>query len=144
MKQFLALLLTYGLLLSPAQAYTLIKDEEAKLPDAAGALSRRGISRGPGVRLPAAEQTVGIASPFSLKIQFEPRGGVKVDPAATRVVYLKSPAVDLLPRVKTGLSEQGLVIEGAEAPPGEHTILISVQDSEGRVTQSLLRLSIVK
>lgn len=144
MKHLQTLVLAAALCSGPASAFTLIKSEEAMLPPAAGVLTTRGISRGPGVRLPAAAQTTGITSPFSLKVGFEPRGGIKIDPAATTVTYLKANPVDLLPRVKSGLSEQGLTLEGAEAPPGEHAIQISVRDSEGRVTHAVLQLHIVK
>lgn len=144
MKQLRILALAATLASAPAWAFTLIKSDEAKLPPAGNLLATRGISRGPGVRLPAAEQTTGISSPFSLKVAFEPRGGVKIDPAATTVTYLKASPVDLLPRVKSGLSEQGLTLEGAEAPPGEHAIQISVRDSEGRVTHAVLLLHVVK
>lgn len=129
---------------TPAWSFTLIKNDEAKLPAASGVLATRGISRGPGVKVVTPDLAGGISSPFNLKIVFEPRGGSKIDPAATRVTYLKATPVDLLPRVKAGLSEQGLALEGAETPPGEHAIQISVQDSEGRVTNTVIQLNVVK
>lgn len=132
-------------LASPAAfSVTLIKADEAKLPAASGVLATRGISRGPGVKLLSPEPAATVASPFSLKIAFEPRGGAKIDPAATRITYLKATPIDLLPRVRPGLSEQGIVMENAEVPPGEHAIQISVQDSEGRVTNTVIQLNVAK
>jgi hypothetical protein len=126
-------------------AVTLIKNDEAKLPAASGVLTSRGISRGPGVKIvsPDLAQTT-VTSPFDLKINFESRGGVKIDPAATKVVYLKSKPVDLLPRVQPALSESGINLQQAEVPPGEHTIQITVQDVDGRVTNTFLQLNVVK
>ncbi len=133
-----------GLLISfSAQAFTLIKAEEAKLPAAAGALNTRGITRGPAIKVLTPDLSA-LSSPFELKLAFEARGGAKIDPAATKVTYLKATPVDLLPRVKSGLSETGLVLPGAETPPGEHQIQISVQDSEGRTTQTVITLNVVK
>lgn len=133
-----------GVLISfSAQAFTLIKADEAKLPAAAGALNTRGITRGPAIKV-LTPDLAALSSPFELKLAFEARGGAKIDPAATKVTYLKATPVDLLPRVKSGLSETGLVLPGAETPPGEHQIQISVQDSEGRTTQTVITLNVVK
>ncbi len=128
----------------PAWSFTLIKSDEAKLPPASGVLATRGISRGPAVKVVSPDLSGPLTSPFNLKLAFEARGGAKIDTAAVKVTYLKSTPVDLLPRVKNGLSEQGLVLEGAETPPGEHAIQISVQDSEGRVTNTVLQLTVTK
>lgn len=104
-----------------------------------------GITRGPAVKLvspdPAAES---VKSPFSLKVVFEPRGGAKIDPASVRLSYLKSPAVDLTDRVRPGLSERGIQLDGAEVPPGEHQIRVTVQDTEGRQGSTVIHLKIVK
>lgn len=128
-----------------ASAVTLIKSDEAKLPAATGGLTTRGISRGPGVKIVSPDPALAtVTSPFDLKVNFESRGGVKIDPAATKVVYLKSKPVDLLSRVQPGLTETGIVLPKAEVPPGEHTIQITVQDVEGRTTNTLLQLNVVK
>lgn len=145
MKKTTLLLLLSASLATPAWCFPLIKTDEAKLPPANGVLATRGISRGPGVKVVSPDPAAAtVASPFNLKVAFEPRGGATIDPALTKVVYLKATPVDLLPRVKSGLSGQGLSLEGAEAPPGEHLIQISVQDSEGRVTHSIVKLNIGK
>lgn len=126
-----------------AAAQTLIKESEAKLPPApAATLATRAITRGPGVRVVSPEAAV--SSPFPLRVAFEPRGGAKIDLASVKVVYLRSPNVDLLDRLKGGLSEKGIELSAAEVPPGEHQIRITLQDSEGRQTSTLVNLSVVK
>ena len=52
--------------------------------------------------------------------------------------------MDLLPRVKAGLSAGGIELAGAEVPPGEHQIRVTVQDSEGRQSSTVLQLNVVK
>jgi len=134
-----------GLLSGPAAAATLIKDEEARQPAAAGGLVTRGITRGPGVKMLSPDPAAGaVKSPFNLKVSFEPRGGARIDPASVSVTYLKATPVDLLPRVKAGLSAGGIELPGAEVPPGEHQIRVTVQDSEGRQSSTVLQLNVVK
>ena len=70
-------------------ATPLITTKESQLPNAQGELKTRGISRGPGIRVVSPETEV--KSPFDLKVQFEPRGGNKIDPTSVKVTYLKSP-----------------------------------------------------
>jgi hypothetical protein len=142
-----ALFLALGLLAVSASshAFKLIKDDEAGLPAAAPGLSTRAITRGPGIRVISPDPSLGaVKGSFNLKVAFEPHGGARLDPASVKVTYLKATPVDLLDRVKPGLSESGIDLAGAEAPPGEHQIRISVQDSEGRRSSTVLRITVAK
>lgn len=137
-----ALLLAFS---ASAAAVTLIKDDEARQPAPAGSLTTRGITRGPAVKMVSPDPAAGaVKSPFAFKVSFEPRGGAKIDPASVSVTYLKATPVDLLPRVKAGLSAGGIDLAGAEVPPGEHQIRVTVQDSEGRQTSTVLQLNVAK
>jgi hypothetical protein len=126
-------------------AVQLITPKEAQLPAASGALNTRGIARGPGIKVispdPAAAD---IKSPFDLKVQFESRGGNKIDPAAVKLTYLKATAVDLTPRLKGAITETGIDFSKAEVPPGEHAVKITVKDVEGRETNTVLNLIVTK
>jgi len=128
-----------------SQAFKLITDEEAHLPAASGALTTRGITRGPGVKVVSPDLAAGpVKGPFTLKVAFEARGGAKVDPASIKLTYLKATPVDLLDRIKSGVSEGGIEIAGAEVPPGEHQIQVSLQDTEGRKTSKIINLNATK
>lgn len=128
-----------------ALAVSLIKDAEAKLPAAtAGGLATRGITRGPGIKQVSPDSSQSIKSPFNFKVAFEPRGGAKIDLSSVKVTYLKSPPVELLDRVKPGLNETGIDLNGAEVPPGDHQIRVSVTDSEGRQSSSVVEFKVVK
>lgn len=142
MKHIHVLMLSCALLSLPVRAVTLINSDEAKSPSATFIPATRGIFRGPGIKLASPDTSAAVPSTFNLRVLFEPRGDTRIDPAATKMVYLKATPVDLLPRVKSSAS--GIILEGAEVPPGEHFIQISVQDSEGRVTNSVLHLNVVK
>ena len=123
-------------------ATPLITTKESQLPNAQGELKTRGISRGPGIRVVSPEAEV--KSPFDLKVQFEPRGGNKIDPTSVKVTYLKSPLVDLTNRVKPNIKETGIDFSKAEAPPGEHQVKITVKDADGRETSSVITINVVK
>ena len=127
-----------------AVAAPLITAKESALPPAAGTLATRGISRGPAVKLTSPEADTPVAAPFDLKVNFEPRGDAKIDPSSVKVVYMKSPFVDLTPRLKNAISASGIDFAKADVPAGTHVIRVTVKDSEGRETNSVLNLVVTK
>ena len=140
-------LLLAALLITASQwgvAASLISAKEAALPPASGALATRGISRGPGVKLASPEADTPVMAPFDFKVNFEPRGDAKIDPSSVKVVYMKSPFVDLTPRLKSAISANGIDFAKADVPPGTHTIRVTVKDTEGRETNSVLNLVVNK
>ena len=125
-------------------AASLITPKEAALPPASGMLATRGISRGPAVKLVSPEAETPVMAPFDFKVSFEPRGDAKIDPSSIKVVYMKSPFVDLTPRLKSAISANGIDFAKAEVPPGTHTIRVTVKDADGRETNSVLTLIVNK
>ena len=125
-------------------AASLISAKEAALPPASGTLATRGISRGPAVKLASPEVDTPVAAPFDFKVNFEPRGDAKIDPSSVKVVYMKSPFVDLTPRLKSAITANGIDFAKADVPPGTHTIRVTVKDTEGRETNSVLNLVVNK
>lgn len=127
-----------------AQAAPLITAKEAALPAAAGALATRGISRGPAIKMVSPEPEATVKSPFNLKLNFEARGGEKIDPNSVKVVYMKSPFVDLTSRLQSAITPTGIDFQQAEVPPGEHTLRVTVKDSAGRETNSTMTIVVNK
>jgi hypothetical protein len=127
-----------------ASAAPLISAKEAALPAASGTLATRGISRGPSVKLVSPEADTPVSSPIDFKVNFEARGEGKIDPASIKVVYMKSPFVDLTPRLKNAISASGIDFAKADVPPGSHTIRVSVKDVDGRETNSVFTLVVSK
>jgi len=126
------------------QAAPLITAKEAALPPAAGALATRGISRGPAIKMVSPAPDAAVKSPFDLKLNFEARGGEKIDPATVKVVYMKSPFVDLTSRLQPAITPTGIDFQQAEVPPGEHTLRVTVKDSAGRETNSTMTIVVNK
>jgi hypothetical protein len=131
---------------SCAQAQVqLITADEARLPNATGQITSRGVTRGPGIKIvspdPAAQ---GLKGAFDLKIAFEARGGSKIDPASVKLTYLKNPLVELTDRVKAGIKPEGIEVRQVAVPPGEHQIRVTVKDDEGRQSSSVISVNVGK
>ena len=125
-------------------AAPLVTASEAALPAASGTIATRGISRGPAVKLNSPEADTPIQSPFDLKFSFEARGDSKIDLSSVKVVYLKIPIVDLTPRLKNAITPTGIDFQKADMPAGTHVLKITVKDSEGRETNTIINLVVNK
>jgi hypothetical protein len=130
----------------PARAanVVLITTEEAKLPPPKGAIpvSSRGVTRGPKVEL--VTENAAIRSPVHLQLKFQTYGGAKVDIDAVKATYLRSPDVDLTPRIKPFVNASGIDMPAAELPPGDHMVRIDIKDSDGRVATTSFVLKVEK
>ena len=133
MRKTLLRFVAAGLLVSrAAQATQLITEEEARLPPPKGAIAadRRGILRGPKVEVVSPSDAV--VSPLRLQLKFESFGGAKIDPDSVKVIFLRSPNVDLTSRVKPFIQADGINMQDAELPPGEYMVRVDIKDSDGR------------
>jgi|ERR1041385_8726601 hypothetical protein len=124
----------------------LIKAEEASLPapptTASVTLVTRGITRKPNVILvtPGAS----VSSPFNLQFKFEAHGGSHIKPGTFRMIYMRTPNVDLTARVKPFVTAAGVDMAGAEVPPGQHIIRVTISDSENREGSAVFTLNVLK
>ena len=127
----------------PARAAPLITAEEAALPPQKGAVpnSGRGITRGPKIQVPDAE-TGAQTSPMHFQVKFQTFGGSSIDLEALKVTYLKTPVVDLTPRIKPFAQPNGIDMPDAQLPPGDHLVRIDIKDSDGRAASMSFLLKI--
>ena len=127
----------------PVRAAPLITAEEAALPPQKGAVSNsgRGITRGPKIQMPEAETGV-QTSPMRFQVKFQAFGGSSIDLDALKVTYLKTPVVDLTPRIKPFAQSTGIDMPDALLPPGDHLLRIDIKDSDGRVSSMSFLLKI--
>jgi hypothetical protein len=128
---------------TPASAaHVLITEEEAKLPPPKGAVAtdRRGVTRGPKIKY--VEENEPIHSPMHLQLTFESFGGAKIDPDSVKVTYLRTPNVDLTPRIKSFVNAAGIDIPDVQLPAGDHMVRVDIKDSDGRLgsTSFVLRV----
>ena len=118
---------------APASAaHVLITQDEANLPPPKGAVAvdRRGVTRGPKIILVGDIEP--MHSPVHLQLKFESFGGAKIDEDSVKVTYLRTPNVDLTPRVKAFVQASGIDIPDIELPVGDHMLRVDVKDSDGR------------
>lgn len=130
---------------TPVHAGTmLISADEAKLPPPKGAIAvaSRGITRGPKIAV-VSPGGADAKSPMRLQLKFESFGGAKIDLESVKVTYLKSPSVDLTPRLKPFVKPDGIDLLDAELPAGDHVIRVDVKDSDGRPATTNLTLKVV-
>ena len=127
----------------PTRAAPLITAEEAALPPQKGAVpnSGRGITRGPKIQVPDAETGL-QTSPMRFQVKFQTFGGSSIDLEALKVTYLKTPVVDLTPRIKPFAQSTGIDMPDALLPPGDHLLRIDIKDSDGRVSSMSFLLKI--
>ncbi len=117
----------------PARAANvLITEQEAKLPPPRGAVAadRRGITRGP--KIDVVLQGDQLHSPMHFQLKFESFGGAKIDPDSVKVTYLRTPNVDLTPRIRPFVQPTGIDMPDVELPVGDHMVRVDIKDTDGR------------
>ncbi|MEW6148861.1 MAG: hypothetical protein AB1745_12835 [Pseudomonadota bacterium] len=125
-----------------SHAIQLITEEEAKLPPPKGAVAadRRGILRGPKVEF--VSPGASVSSPMQLTLKFESFGGTKIDPESVKMIFLRTPNVDLTPRIKPFVKPDGINMQDAELPPGEYAVRVDIKDSDGRPGTTVFTLKV--
>jgi len=120
----------------------LITEDEAKLPPPRGAVAadRRGITRAPKVEVISLSDPV--RSPMHFRLKFESYGGSKIDTDSVKVTYLRTPNVDLTPRVRAFVQATGIDMPDVELPAGDHMVRVDVKDSDGRVGTTSFTLKV--
>ena len=126
----------------PSRAVPLITEEEARLPPPKGAVAvdQRGIMRGPKVEF--VSPGASASSPLPLVLKFQSYGGAKIDLDSVRMIFLRTPNVDLTSRVKPFVKADGINMQDAELPPGEYTVRVDIKDSDGRSGTAIFTLKV--
>ena len=107
------------------------------MPSAYQEVKRAGLTRGPGIDVGSPSGTA-KKDGLDLNVDFKSRGGVAIDPKAVKVIYNKTPAVDLTERVRPSITAEGIRLSGAQVPAGEHQLRVEVADTEGRSSSKLI------
>ena len=127
-----------------ANAEVLITKEEAELPASANvAMTTRGLTRGPGIEQVSPGANQNVSSPLPLKIKFQIRNDVEIDPASIKLTYMKLKPVDLTARLKGHIKPDGIEMDQAEVPPGVHSLRLDLKDKRGRVATAIIKLTVV-
>ena len=115
---------------TPGQA-ALITEQEARLPNGPAPPILRGISRRPKVSLVSPAGNEPQRSPVQLKVTFESFGGSRIDRSSVKVLYVKSPTVDITERMGPYMDDKGIEVSTV-LPSGDHVFRIELKDTGGR------------
>ncbi|MDP2008066.1 MAG: hypothetical protein Q8K45_20545 [Rubrivivax sp.] len=136
-----------------AEGFELITAEEAQQEAQAAAAAPREVrTRGlPVVKAgqPAIQVVTptpagnAVNGPVRIEVAFKPAPGTRIVPSTFRVLYglLK---IDLTDRMKkhTTVTEQGVVVDQARVPAGQHRLILQVADDQGNTAEQELRLRV--
>jgi len=140
--RYFTLLVTLTLVSNLAESAVLISTIEAAMPDDSVKPTTRGIIRGPGLEVVSPDLNSVVRGPFNFKVEFKERGGNKIDKDSIKVIYMKSPNIELTPRLNKGISEKGIFFDNAEVPSGTHLIKIILKDLDGRETENIFSIKV--
>lgn len=84
-----------------------------------------------------------VNTPLRIEAAFKPAPGTRIVPSTFRVLYglLK---IDLTDRLKKHavITEQGVVVDQARVPAGQHRLILQVADDQGNTAEQELRLRV--
>lgn len=130
-----------GLSQTGACAEVLITAAEASQPSSVNVgITTRGLTRGPGIEQLSPNPSLGVASPLPLKIKFDIRNKVEIDPDSVKLTYLKANPIDLTDRIKKHITATGIEMDQADVPPGTHVLRLDIKDKQGRIGTAMIKL----
>ena len=145
-KLLLSIVFILGLQTSMAQPLFLVTQEE--MQESNKAPIRFTAKSAPEKDAPIIEVVTpviagAISSPTPIKMVFQANAPSNVKPETFKVLY-GTFEIDITKRItgKTPVTEQGLQVAQAELPKGRHKLLISVQDTNGRVGNKVIEFEI--
>ena len=145
-KLLFSIVCIFGLQTSWAQPLYLVTQEE--MQESNKAPPRFTAKTAPEKDAPVIEVVTpviagAISSPTPIKMVFQANAPSNVKPDTFKVLY-GTFEIDITKRItgKTPVTEQGLQVAQAELPKGRHKLLISVQDTNGRVGNKVIEFEI--
>ena len=98
----------------------------------------------PGIRvLSPTTSSAAVAAPLRIELAFTPKPGTRIVPSSFRVLYglLK---IDLTERLRqhATVTENGVVVDRAVVPEGQHRLILQVADDQGNTAEQELRIRV--
>ena len=130
-------------LISPAEARQAAK---AELDAPEEIRPRQVIPKGsvPGIRVVSPNGAgAAVAAPVRIELAFAPKPGTRIVPSSFRVLYglLK---IDLTERLRkhATVTEDGVVVDRANVPEGQHRLILQVADDQGNTAEQELLIRV--
>ncbi len=99
---------------------------------------------GPKIRVLEPSPDEEHKTPVRLAVDFLPREGTQVDIEGFKLEALKLIPINITDRVIQYVKKEGIRIDRADLPPGEHKLRITIKDTKEGVTQQVYLVRIVK
>lgn len=135
-------------LITPAEAQQTQEAERVRTRSLGGAGTRQvTLPPKPGapviqVVTPAAPGAA-MTAPLRIEVAFTPQPGARIVPSSFRVLYglLK---IDLTERLRqhATVTENGVVVDRANVPEGQHRLILQVADDKGNTAEQELRIRV--
>jgi hypothetical protein len=129
-------------------AFTLITEDEARLPDDTVEDRLRDPFPGPVIHILGCPKEV-FAFPMDLTLELKAFAGASIDVDSLRVVYMKQPRVNLTSRIRAAnairpAADNKVVIsiQDAEIPVGQHTLQVWAKDSRDKDSETYFSLDV--
>jgi hypothetical protein len=136
------------LLAAPARAATweLVSTEEAAASARIGlppVVRSLGQGAAPRIEVVAPDETTPLRAPLTIRLAFRAAPGGRIDPGSFRALY-GALRLDVTERIRrhARVDGVGLLAEGVAMPTGQHRILLSIADDQGRRGERDFRLRI--
>jgi hypothetical protein len=114
--------------------FELLTNEEAARPVGRNfGFSTKAADNGPAIEVSDLE--VPEAKPFALRVRVKARDGAAPDLTTLRVECLKTPIIDLTPRLKPYITAEGVTVAQTTLPPGLHHFRVSINDARGHLSE---------
>jgi hypothetical protein len=94
----------------------------------------------PGIRVisPTAPGTP-VAAPLRIEVAFTPTPGTRIVPSSFRVLY---GLLKIRLRKHATVTENGVVVDRAVVPDGQHRLILQVADDQGNTAEQELRIRV--
>lgn len=122
----------------------LVSPQEASQPKARALVAAKSDPGGPRVVVRSPGAVKEVRPPVNIDVGFEPQAGSGIDLSSLKVTYLAIFDVDITDRLAPYLTPSGIRAEGADLPPGDHTIEIAVKDGAGRKSVERLNFKVLE
>ncbi len=143
---FGSLLLVAGQALAGApEPLELLTPEEAALADPPPGPVQAGrlLNDGPEIVVSQPRENVPYNPPIPIVVHFIPNNGRDVDLTKLKIEVLKIITIDITLRALPYVTKEGINVEKASLPSGEHKIRVTIGDVSGGMTERVFRVKVL-
>lgn len=133
-----------GSVVAVANPVVLVTEEEGAVgnPPPGPIDAGNSLNTGPSIEVIRPEQNAVLRSPIPIVVRFVPNGR-DVNLSSLKVEVLKLWTIDITNRVLPYTTREGINVENATLPSGEHKLRVTIGDVEGGVSRKIFQVKIL-